>query len=103
MGTNLRNAKGRGQLNTSKKEIEGEDDRQFPSLRRKSSDGIQDQVGILSKVCFLPISNALKTEKTSSGLENDFRLALFDNIGARSIPGKQMRKHVVSKNTSKNI
>lgn len=35
------------------------------SFRRKSSDDIQDQVGNLSKVCFLPISNALKTEKTS--------------------------------------
>ena len=53
------------QLDTSKKEIEGVNDRQFSSFRRKSIDDIQDQVGNLSKVCFLPISNALKTEKTS--------------------------------------
>lgn len=65
MGTKLCKTKRKGQLDTSKKEIEGENDRQFSSFRRKSSDDILDQVGNLSKVCFLPISNALKTEKTS--------------------------------------
>lgn len=50
---------------TRVRKIEGENDRQFSSFRRKSIDDIQDQVGNLSKVCFLPISNALKTEKTS--------------------------------------